>query len=109
MNSNSTAAANIAGREQIYHAVPWFWTHQYDVMLQMAGLSGRADRVVPRGDASTNKFSVFYFQNGALIAVDSVNRPADHMLARKLLAARANITPQQAADESFELKSALLP
>lgn len=101
------AAANIAGKDQIYRAVPWFWTHQYDVMLQMAGLSARADRTVPRGDPASGKFSVCYFKSDGLIAVDSINRPGDHMLARKLLAANARITPEQAADESFDLKSAL--
>jgi 3-phenylpropionate/trans-cinnamate dioxygenase ferredoxin reductase subunit len=99
------AAANIAGKDQIYHAVPWFWTHQYDVMLQMAGLSARADQTVPRGDPAGGKFSVYYFKSDALIAVDSINRPGDHMLARKLLAANARVTPEQAADESFDLKS----
>ncbi len=101
------AAANIAGKDQVYHAVPWFWTHQYDVMLQMAGLSARADRVVSRGDPASAKFSAFYFKDGALLAVDSINRPADHMLARKLLASNARVSPEQAADESFDLKSAL--
>ncbi len=100
-------ASNIVGKDQIYHAVPWFWTHQYDVMLQMAGLSARADRTVPRGDTASGRFSVFYFKGDALLAVDSINRPGDHMLARKLLAANTRVTPDQAADELFDLKSAL--
>jgi 3-phenylpropionate/trans-cinnamate dioxygenase ferredoxin reductase subunit len=101
------AAANIAGKSQPYHAVPWFWTHQFDVMLQMAGLSAGADRVIPRGNPATGKFSVFYFKGEALQAIDSINRPADHMQARKLLAANVQMTAEQAADENLDLKSLL--
>ena len=60
-----------------------------------------------RGEQSSGKFSVFYFHDGQLRAIDSVNKPADHIMGRKLLAAGAAITPEQAADESFALKSAL--
>lgn len=93
---------------QIYDAVPWFWTHQFDIMLQMAGLSAACDQVVTRGDPGSRKFSVFYFKDGRLRAADSINRPGDHMLARKLLAAKAPVTPEQAADEGFELKTLLV-
>jgi len=106
------AAANIAGRIQPYHAVPWFWTHQFDIMLQMAGLSAGAEQAVSRGDPHSGKFSVYYFKQVALkvcklIAIDSINRPADHILARKLLAANAAVTPEQASDENFDLKALL--
>ncbi|MBZ5605312.1 MAG: FAD-dependent oxidoreductase [Acidobacteriia bacterium] len=97
------AAANIAGKTQVYAAVPWFWTDQFDAKLQMAGLSGGADRVVLRG--SPPKFSVFYFRGGKLIAIDSISRPADHMMARKLLAAGVEVSAEQAADENFALAS----
>jgi 3-phenylpropionate/trans-cinnamate dioxygenase ferredoxin reductase component len=99
------AAANIVGRSRPYRAVPWFWTDQFDAKLQMAGLSSGSDRTVLRGDLETRKFSVFYFKEDGLIGVDSINRPADHLAARKLLATAARITSDQAADESFDLKS----
>jgi 3-phenylpropionate/trans-cinnamate dioxygenase ferredoxin reductase subunit len=92
---------------QPYDAVPWFWTHQFDIMLQMAGLSAASDQVVMRGDPGSRKFSVFYFKDGKLRAADSINRPADHMLARKLLAAKTPVTPEQAEDEGFDLKRLL--
>jgi len=100
------AAANIIANAaaQPYDAVPWFWTHQFDIMLQMAGLSAGCDQVVMRGDPGSRKFSVFYFKDGRFRAADSINRPADHMLARKLLAAKAPVTPEQAADVGFNLK-----
>jgi 3-phenylpropionate/trans-cinnamate dioxygenase ferredoxin reductase subunit len=99
--------ATIGTATKPYNAVPWFWTEQFDVMLQMAGLSAGYDQVVTRGDPGSRKFSVFYFKDGMLRAVDSINRPADHMLARKLLAAKAQPTPEQAAEEGFDLKSLL--
>jgi len=98
------AAAAIAGRRAPYAALPWFWTDQYDVRLQMAGLSQKYDQTVTRGDIAARKFSVFYFKDGRLVAVDSVNRPADHMIARRLLAAKTVVTPADAADESVDLK-----
>ncbi len=103
------AAANILGQNVPYHVVPWFWTDQYDVMLQMAGLSGASDREVLRGEPGSGKFSVFYFKGEHLIAVDSINRPGDHLAARKLLAAGVILTPAQAADAGFDLKSLLVP
>jgi len=99
------AAANIVGRSRPYRAVPWFWTDQFDAKLQMAGLSSGSDRTVLRGDLETRKFSVFYFKQHGLIGVDSINRPADHLAARRLLATAARITSDQAADEGFDLKS----
>ena len=99
-----TAAASIAGTHTPYTALPWFWTDQYEVRLQMAGLSQGHDRCVVRGNTDSARFSVFYFRNERLIAVDSINRPADHMIARRLLAAGARISPEQAADETVELK-----
>ncbi len=102
-----TAAASIAGKRTVYTSLPWFWTDQYDVRLQMAGLSQGHDAAIVRGSIDDAKFSVFYFSGNRLVAVDSVNRPGDHMLARRLLSSRKSLTPEQAADQSFELKKLL--
>ena len=99
-------AKTIAGHRAPYGAVPWFWTDQYDIHLQMAGLPVGFDEVVTRGDPQTRKFSVFYFRGGRLCAVDSINRPADHMAARKLIGAHTALSPDEARDESFDLKTA---
>jgi len=98
-------ARSIAGRPAAYSATPWFWSDQYDVRLQMAGLSQGFDQTVLRGDPASAKFSVLFFASDRLLSVDSINRPADHLAARKLIASGAAITPAQAADESFDLKS----
>jgi 3-phenylpropionate/trans-cinnamate dioxygenase ferredoxin reductase subunit len=98
-------AAAIVGRSEDYRAVPWFWTDQFDIKLQMAGLSGGYDQVVTRGEPESRKFSLFYFRDGRLAAVDSVDRPGDHLAGRKLIGAGIQITPEQAADPSVDLKA----
>ena len=100
-------AKAIVGRAARYTAVPWFWTDQYDIHLQMAGLPHGFDQVVSRGDPESRKFSVFYFREGGLRAVDSINRPAEHLAARKLIGARVKLSPDQARDESFDLKTVI--
>jgi 3-phenylpropionate/trans-cinnamate dioxygenase ferredoxin reductase subunit len=97
-------AADIVGRREPYRAVPWFWTDQFDIKLQMVGLSTGFDRFVTRGNPADRKFSVFYFKQERLIAIDSINRPGDHMMGRKMLAAGTSLTVEQAADESVDLK-----
>lgn len=94
----------ITGNPQPYREVPWFWTDQFAVRFQMAGLSGAHDRSVLRGSIEARKFSVFYFKSGRLLAVDSVNRFGDHITARKMLFAATSLTPEQAADETVDLK-----
>ena len=101
------AARTISGRPEKYCDLPWFWTDQFDVKLQMAGLSAGHDTAVTRGAPESRKFSVFYFRRGKFIAVDSVNRPLDHMIGRKLLSAGAALSPDQAGDESFDPRFAL--
>lgn len=98
------AAATIAGRPQPCTAVPWFWSDQFDLKFQMAGVALPADEVVVRGDMEGDKFSVAYLRNGVLAAMHSVNKPAEHMLARKLIAARVRLTREEVADPSFDLK-----
>jgi len=94
----------IRGKPEPYRDVPWFWTDQFEVRFQMAGLSGTHDHSVLRGSIEARKFSVFYFKQGRLLAVDSVNRPGDHVSARKMLAAGTPLTPGQAANETLDLK-----
>jgi 3-phenylpropionate/trans-cinnamate dioxygenase ferredoxin reductase component len=102
-------AAAILGRDEPYDEVPWFWSDQYEMKLQMVGISFGHDEQVVRGDPEAGKFSVFYFRGRRLIAIDSVNRAGDHMAGRKLLAAGTGLTPAQAADEGFDLKGAATP
>lgn len=102
-----TVAKSILGENIPYDTVPWFWSDQYDLKLQMAGLSRGHDSHVIRGSMTENRFSVCYFRKGTLIAVDSVNRPADHMGARKLLVARTKISRSQCENVDTPLKAYL--
>jgi 3-phenylpropionate/trans-cinnamate dioxygenase ferredoxin reductase subunit len=100
-------ARGIAGKPLPYGAAPWFWSDQGDLHLQMAGLAVGVDQSVTRGDPATGKFSMFHFCQGRLCAVDSINRPSDHIAARKLLQTRGLLSREQAADESFDIKKPL--
>jgi 3-phenylpropionate/trans-cinnamate dioxygenase ferredoxin reductase subunit len=103
LDQAKTAGATLAGVLKPYDAVPWFWSDQYDLKLQMVGLSDGHDEAVIRGAPEEQKFSVFYFRQGALIGIDSINRPGDHMAGRQLIPAGTPLTPQQAADPNFDL------
>lgn len=100
-------AEAITGEDKPFIAAPWFWSDQYDVKLQMVGISSGYDHIVLRGSVEEKKFSYFYFKNDHLLAIDSINCSADHMAGRKLLASENTLTPEQAADLDFELKIAL--
>ena len=102
-----SAAAGLLGTPRPFVAAPWFWSDQFDVKLQMAGLSAGADTWVLRGDAATPPFSVFHFRGDRLLAVDSMNAAKDHMVARRLLDAGVSPTPAQAADPAFDLAALL--
>ena len=73
----------------------------------IAGLTTGYDRVVMRGDRAQGAFSAFCYKSGQLVGIESVNRAGDHMFGRRLFAANGSITPEQAADAGFDLKSAL--
>ncbi|MEJ7930045.1 FAD-dependent oxidoreductase [Ramlibacter sp. AN1015] len=98
-------AARLAGKPAPYDKVPWFWSDQGDNRLQIAGVAAAGDQAVLRGSAAEGRFSVLRLRDGHLSAVESINNAADHMAARKLLAARVAITPEQAADTSVKLAS----
>jgi 3-phenylpropionate/trans-cinnamate dioxygenase ferredoxin reductase subunit len=100
-------AARLTGDAKVYDGQPWFWSDQGDDKLQIAGLTTGYDRVVVRGDPAQKAFSAFCYKAGRLVGIESINRAGDHMFGRRLLAANGSITPEQAADPGFDLKSAL--
>jgi 3-phenylpropionate/trans-cinnamate dioxygenase ferredoxin reductase subunit len=104
VDQGTSVARAICGRPAPYDAAPWFWTDQFDIHLQMVGISDGFDQTVTRGDPTGHKFSVFFYRERRLIAVNSINRAAEHLAARKLIAGKVTISPQQASDESFDLK-----
>jgi 3-phenylpropionate/trans-cinnamate dioxygenase ferredoxin reductase subunit len=98
-------ADRLAGRPAPYQKVPWFWSDQGDLKLQIAGITIGHDNSVLRGNPADRNFSVFCFRGGRLIGVESVNRTADHVIARRLLAGDPALSPEEAADEDFDLRA----
>jgi 3-phenylpropionate/trans-cinnamate dioxygenase ferredoxin reductase component len=98
-------AARLTARPEPYQKVPWFWSDQGDLKLQIAGITAGHELSVLRGDPADRSFSVFCFRGGRLIGVESVNRTADHVIARRLLAGDPGLLPEQAADESYDLRA----
>jgi 3-phenylpropionate/trans-cinnamate dioxygenase ferredoxin reductase subunit len=98
------AAATLLGIEARYTSVPWFWSDQADLKLQIAGLSTGYDQVVLRGDPADESFSVLYFRDGLLLAADSINAPVEHAAIKNALRNDLTIDPERASDTSIPLK-----
>ncbi|MDX8526083.1 FAD-dependent oxidoreductase [Mesorhizobium sp. MSK_1335] len=101
------AARTILGHAEPFSAVPWFWSDIGDMKLQMVGLTQGGDSHVVLGDLADNKFSIYHYAGSRLLGIESVNRPADHMLGRKMLGAGFSPTPQTVAGGPDALKAAL--
>ena len=99
-----TAAATLCGKLKPYNQIPWFWSDQYDLKLQIVGLSGDHDQVIIRGDFADRSFAAFYMKGDLLIAVDAVNSAREFMLSKKLIAQGARIEPEILADTSIDFK-----
>lgn len=107
-NDQATSVARgLCGTRAPYHAFPWFWSNQYDLRLQTAGLSTGYDRTILRGDPADRTFSLAYLRDGRLIAIDCVNMPKDYVQGRKLIEAGARPNPARLADPSTSLKQLL--
>lgn len=99
------AALALCGKPAPYRALPWFWSDQFDLKLQIAGLSEGFDEVVLRGDPKRGRsFAAFYFSAGRLIAVDAINRPKEFMISKRCLAERKSADPRRLVDESIDIK-----
>ena len=98
------AAATLVGQPQDYDEVPWFWSDQYDLKLQIVGLSQGHDRRIIRGAPGERSFAVYALKGGIPIAVEAVNAPRDFMMGKKLIAARAPVDAERLADPQVPLK-----
>lgn len=99
-----TAAANICGQDTSYSQVPWFWSDQYDLKLQIAGLSEGYDSVAIRGNPVERSFSCLYLKENRLIAVDAINAPRDFVQSKQLIADHVEIDQDSLSDETAALK-----
>ena len=105
MEQARVAAANLCGGDKAYASVPWFWSDQYDLKLQMVGFAADGDSEVLRGEVAAKRFAVFHLKDGAIAAVDAVNSPKEFMICRRLIG--REVDAQALADPETDLKSLL--
>jgi 3-phenylpropionate/trans-cinnamate dioxygenase ferredoxin reductase subunit len=103
-----TAAMSLLGHDEPYSQVPWFWSDQFDVKLQIAGLSEPDDTVVIRGDVHDRGFAAYYLQAERLVAVNAINSPKDFLRGKQLIAARATLDAEALADAAADLGDAVV-
>jgi 3-phenylpropionate/trans-cinnamate dioxygenase ferredoxin reductase subunit len=98
------AALAMLGKPKTYSEVPWFWSDQYDLKLQIAGLARPTDKLVLRGDPASRKFAVFHLREGAVAAVEAVNAAPEYLIGKKLIADAVPVAPEKLADLSIPMK-----
>ncbi|MFT5351342.1 MAG: 3-phenylpropionate/trans-cinnamate dioxygenase ferredoxin reductase subunit, partial [Gammaproteobacteria bacterium] len=99
------AAMTLCGKEKAYDALPWFWSDQYDLKLQIAGLSQGYDEVIIRGDRENSRsFAAFYLKEGVVISVDAVNKAPEFMMGKRLISGKVKVDKARLADENVSMK-----
>jgi 3-phenylpropionate/trans-cinnamate dioxygenase ferredoxin reductase subunit len=99
------AALSMLGKPNAYREVPWFWSDQYDLKLQIAGLARATDQLVIRGNPDARKFAVFHLREGAIAAVEAVNAAPEYLVGKRLIADGAKIAPERLADTAIPMKT----
>ena len=105
MEQARVAAANMCGGDKVYASIPWFWSDQYELKLQMVGFSSDGDHQIVRGDMDANQFAVFYLKGDKVVAADAVNSPKEFMICKQLIG-RA-VDQEALADPETDLKGLL--
>ena len=105
MEQARVCAANMLGGDKTYASIPWFWSDQYELKLQMVGFSADGNQQVVRGDMATNQFAVFYLNDGNVVAADAVNSPKEFMICKQLVGKA--VDPATLADPDSDLKALL--
>jgi 3-phenylpropionate/trans-cinnamate dioxygenase ferredoxin reductase subunit len=104
-----TAASTLVGGSAAYDSVPWFWSDQGDLQLQISGLYADVDRTVVRGDPATERFTLLHYRDGLLVAAECIGTRQDHIAVKRGLEKGLTIDPEAAADPSVPLKRLLTP
>jgi len=103
-----SASASICGKQKVYASIPWFWSDQYDLKLQISGLNQGYDQVIIRGDLKKSRsFVVYYLKDGKIISADCVNRPKEFMVVKRIMAMALEVDINLLADESVDPKTFL--
>jgi 3-phenylpropionate/trans-cinnamate dioxygenase ferredoxin reductase subunit len=101
-------AARISGKSSPFRKVPWFWSDQGEYKLQIAGVAQFEDAAILRGDIREGKFSIFRLNGKKLTAIESINQPGVHLLARKLLDQQIELDPYQIKDANYKLENLVI-
>jgi 3-phenylpropionate/trans-cinnamate dioxygenase ferredoxin reductase subunit len=105
MEQARVAVANMCGGDKVYASIPWFWSDQYELKLQMVGFSSDGDTQIIRGDMAANTFAVFYLKDNKIVAADAVNSPKEFMICKQLIG--KPVDPAVLADPDSDLKTLL--
>jgi 3-phenylpropionate/trans-cinnamate dioxygenase ferredoxin reductase subunit len=105
IEQSKSAADGLVGEERAFDEIPWFWSDQYDLKLQIAGVSIDFDRTVVRGEIGSGQFAIYYLRSGRPIAIDAVNWPREFMQGKSLLAARVTVPVEVLADPDADLSA----
>jgi len=103
MEQAKSAAASLCGHKKAYHALPWFWSDQYNAKLQIAGMNRGFDRVVLRGDPSKDQFVAWYLKGDQLLAADCINSAKEFMQAKRIIAEKRVISDEDLANPAVDL------
>ena len=103
MEQSRVAASNLTGGDKKYASIPWFWSDQYDLKLQMVGFSSDADESITRGVPETHEFAMFHYKSGKIIAAEAVNSPREFLVAKQLIG--KIIDPNTLSNPEVDLKS----
>ena len=105
MEQARVCASNMLGGDKTYASIPWFWSDQYELKLQMVGFSSDGDEHVVRGSVEDNAFAVFYLNDGKVVAADAVNSPKEFMVCKQLIGKAVDV--RTLVDPETDLKSLL--
>ncbi len=103
MEQSRVAASNLTGGDKKYASIPWFWSDQYDLKLQMVGFSSDADESITRGAPETHEFAMFHYRGGKIIAAEAVNSPREFLVAKQLIG--KFVDPNALSNPEVDLKS----
>lgn len=103
IEQGKAAARALLGQHRPFHDTPYFWSDQFDMKLQIAGIAQAVTHSVVRGNIGDPAFSIYHYADQRLVSVDTLNAPKEHLMARKLLSQGVWPTPEQAGDPEFDI------
>ena len=107
IEQGKTVASSIMNKKEPYNQIPWFWSDQYDLKLQIAGLCIDYDDIIVRGNSDSRSFAVFYMKNNYMIASDCINCPGEHMMSRKIISDKIIVDKNRLSDDSIPIKEVI--